>query len=100
MADDVVNPFAMLVQQATVEPAPLNLSSEGPKLRWSGYYTKIVERIATYYEENPGARLTTVEASKEFGYSETAMRQAFYMCRQAGVRVQCERVYVLKGIDK
>lgn len=56
----------------------------------------LIERLAEFWEQNPGASLSTSQALQLFGGTEHAFRQACYRLRRMGTPVRCERVYRLR----
>lgn len=56
----------------------------------------LVQRLTTFWLEQPGASLSTREALEIFGGTPHAFREAVHRLRRLGTPVRCERVYRLR----
>lgn len=55
--------------------------------------TRLIDRIEAFYDDHPGASLTTLEAMARWGCTEHTLRESMRALRRRGVGIRCERVY-------
>lgn len=55
--------------------------------------TRLIDRIESFYDANPGASVTTLEGMARWGCTEHTLRESMRALRRRGVGIRCERVY-------
>jgi hypothetical protein len=57
----------------------------------------LIERIAQWFTDHPGQRITAVEGCAMFGCTHSTWLQSIYELRRHGTRVRCEDVWWVDG---
>lgn len=55
--------------------------------------TRLMDRIEAFFEDNPGASVSTREGVARWRCTEHTLRETMRLLRARGVTIRCERVY-------